>query len=120
MFTVFPERTTIIYLDQNKWIDLSRAYYGMAEGQKFQHVLTKIQSAVLSKNAIFPLSFQHYFETNKSSNLEQRRRLAKVMAELSQGICISPQERMMHWELKRSLAKLFNEPIFEIQSASWR
>lgn len=117
VFTTFPERTTIIYLDQNKWIDLSHAYHGMPEGQKFQHVLTKIQSAVSRKDAIFPLSFQHYFETNKGSNLEQRRRLAKVMAEISKGICISPQERMMQWELKRSLAKLFNEPILETPSA---
>ena len=117
MFTAFPEKTTIIYLDQNKWIDLSRAYYGMAEGKKFQGILSKVQSAVSSKNAIFPLSFQHYFETNKSSNLEQRRRLARVMAEISQGICISPQERMMQWELERSLGKLFNEPIPELPSA---
>ncbi len=50
-------------------------------------------------------------------NIEQRKRLAKVMAEISQGVCISPQERMMQWELVRSLSKLFNEPIPEAPSA---
>lgn len=116
MFTTFPEKTTVIYLDQNKWIDLSRAYHGMPGGQKFQHVLEKIQTAVFSESAIFPLSFQHYYETNKNSDLEQRRRLAKVMAEISQGIAISPQERLMKWELESALAKLFNEPIPETLS----
>jgi hypothetical protein len=114
MFTTFPKETTIVYLDQNKWIDLSRAYHGMPEGKEFQPALTKIQSAVLNKSAIFPLSFQHYFETNKDPDLERRRRLARVMAELSQGICISPQERMMQWELERALAQLFNEQSPEI------
>lgn len=113
MFRVFPEKTIVVYLDQNKWIDLSRAYHGMLGGKNFEHVLAKIQSAVADKNAIFPLSFQHYYETNKNSDLEQRRRLAKVMAEISQGICISPQERMLQWELERALAKLFGEPIPE-------
>jgi hypothetical protein len=117
MFTLFPEKTIVVYLDQNKWIDLSRAYYGMPEGKQFQPVLTKIQSAVLNKSAIFPLSFQHYFETNKTPDIERRKRLAKVMAEISQGICISPQERMMQWELGRSLAKLFDEPFPEVPSA---
>lgn len=117
MFTTFPEKTTIVYLDQNKWIDLSRAYHGKPEGKKFQDVLTKIQAAVSNKSAIFPLSFQHYFETNKDPDIERRRRLARVMAEISQGLCISPQERMMQWELERALAQLFNEQSPEIPPA---
>jgi len=116
MFTAFPEKTIIVYLDQNKWIDLSRAYHGIPEGQKFKHVLEKIQKAVSNKNAIFPLSFEHIFETNKDPDVERRKRLAKVMAEISQGIAISPQERTMQWELERALAKLFNEPIPETPS----
>lgn len=111
MFTAFPEKTIIVYLDQNKWIDLSRAYHGMTEGKKFQDVLTKIQTAVSNKSVIFPLSFQHYFETNKDPDVERRKRLARVMAEISQGISISPQERTMQWELEKALAKLYNEPI---------
>ncbi len=111
MFTVFPEKTTIVYLDQNKWNDLSNAYHGMPRGQKFQHVLEKIQTAVSNKSAIFPLSFEHYFGTNKDPDIERRKRLAKVMAEISQGITISPHERTLQWELERALAKLYNEPI---------
>jgi len=111
MFAEFPKSSTIVYLDQNMWIYLSQAYYGIPKGEKYQPVLAKIQKAVSNKSAIFPLSSQHYYETNKGSDLEQRKRLAKVMAEISQGIAISPQERMFKWELVRALAKLFNEPI---------
>ncbi len=77
MFTAFPETTTIVYLDQNKWIDLSRAYYGIQDGQKFQSVLTKIQTVVSNKSAIFPLSFQHYYETNKSSEYRTTQTFSK-------------------------------------------
>jgi hypothetical protein len=111
VFATFSDETTIVYLDQNKWIDLSRAYHRMPGAQKFQHVLEKIQKAVSNKSAIFPLSFQHYYETNKNSDLEQRKRLASVMAEISQGIAISPQERMLQWELIEALGKLYNAPI---------
>jgi hypothetical protein len=111
MFTTFPKETTIIYLDQNKWNDLSCAYYGMPEGKKFRHVLEKIQTAISNKSAILPLSFEHYFETNKDPDVERRKRLAKVLAKISQGIAISPQERTTQLELTRALAELYNEPI---------
>lgn len=110
MFTTFPEGTNIVYLDQNKWNDLSNAYHGLPQGQKFQHVLEKILMAVSNKSAIFPLSFEHYFETSKDPDAERRKRLAKVMAEVSQGVTISPQERTLQWELEGALAKLYDEP----------
>ncbi|MBX3037385.1 MAG: hypothetical protein KF758_10805 [Anaerolineales bacterium] len=109
MFTTFPEKTLIVYLDQNKWIDLAKAQVGRADGQKYQAVLEKITEVVDQGKAIFPLSWIHFVETRKKHNLKKRKELAKVMAEISQGIAIVPKSKIMNWELERAIAMAFGE-----------
>lgn len=109
MFAEFPEKTTIVYLDQNKWNDLSNAYYGLTQGRKFQHVLEKIQTAVSNKSAVFPISFEHWFETHKDPDRERRKRLAVVMSEISRGVSISPQSKIRRWEFTQELGKAFHK-----------
>jgi hypothetical protein len=111
------EKPIYIYLDQNKWIDLSRAYYDMTEGQKFKRILDKIQKGISNKKIICPLSFEHVFETRKKKDLTRRKRLATVMSEISQGNTISPQSIMRKWELSRALGDLFQKPSIYMPSA---
>jgi len=72
-----------IYLDQNKWIDLAKAYHGRQDGQKFAPALQASFLATEQDRARFPLSVMHYMEVGKSSQGDRRLRLAKVMAQLS-------------------------------------
>ena len=110
------EMPMVIYLDQNKWIDLARAYHDRPGGSQYKSVLQKIIDAVESKKAILPLSAQHIIETRKELNFERRKRLAKVMAEISHGITIAPQGRMARWELASSLGNIFQQQSPNIPS----
>lgn len=109
MFTTFSEKTKIIYLDQNKWIDLAKARVGRADGQKYQAVLEKIIEVVSQGKAIFPLSWIHFVETRKKRDLKKRKELAEVMAEISRGIAIIPKSIIMNWEMERAIAMAFGE-----------
>jgi|DewCreStandDraft_4_1066084.scaffolds.fasta_scaffold35254_3 hypothetical protein len=109
MFTTFPDKTLIVYLDQNKWIDLARARTGRADGQKYQIVLKKIREVVRQDKAVFPLSWIHFVETRKKRDLKKRKELAEVMAEISQGIAIIPKSIVMNWELHCAIATAFGE-----------
>lgn len=116
MFTTIPEKTLIVYLDQNKWIDLARARVGRADGQKHQAVLEKITEVVSQGKAVFPLSWLHFVETRKKRDLKKRRELAEVMAEISQGIAIIPKSIIMNWELEHAIAMAFGETPTPIPS----
>ncbi len=52
----------IIYLDQNKWIDLARVMVGNPKGSEFREVYEKIEGKVKSGDWKFPLSSIHYME----------------------------------------------------------
>jgi hypothetical protein len=96
-----------IYLDQNKWIDLARAYHNRPDGKQFKSVLQKVTKAVESKRANFPLSAFHIAETQKRSDISSRKRLSKVMATISQGWAISLSEIISNTEIQLSGAKIF-------------
>ncbi len=49
------EMLMVIYLDQNKWIDLARAYHNRPNGNQFKSVLQKVIEAVESKKSNFPI-----------------------------------------------------------------
>ncbi len=109
MFTTLPKKTLIVYLDQNKWIDLAKAHVGRADGQKYQIVLEKMTEVVRQGKAAFPLSWLHFVETRKKRDLKKRKELAEVMAEISQGIAIIPKSMIINWELQRAIAMAFGE-----------
>src|ERR1700683_3054434 len=53
-----------VYLDQNKWVDLSRGFESEdAGGAKFRDVALAVEAAVEAGHASFPLSVAHIFET---------------------------------------------------------
>lgn len=112
-----PQKPFAIYLDLNKWIDLSRAYYKRPDGEPYQEVLQKISQLVETNKIVLPLSATHLIEVKKSRNIERRKRLASVMSLLSKGITISPQDRMAKWELLKNLSLTFGKPVPEIPSA---
>jgi len=80
-----------VYLDQNKWIDLSRAHHGDPLGAPFEDALAAVSQAVSDGTASFPLSAGHYFETWKQRKRDPRRALAEVMSNLSQHRTIGDQ-----------------------------
>lgn len=100
-----PNSPPMVYLDQNKWIDLARAYHGLPQGARFTPVLHKIQAAVQQNAARFPFSSIHVIETLKMGDADRRARLAQVMAEVSEGWTIAQPERVFADELKVAVPK---------------
>jgi len=97
----------IVYLDQNKWINIARIYYGRDSSPDSQRALSHIRDKIEQGVAIFPLSSVHYIETAKNNNHEQRRRLGTVMWELSGGYTMASSYHLICYELETALAQRF-------------
>lgn len=102
-------KPVLVYLDQNKWIDLSRAYYKRVEGEKFAQTLVNVQKAVAENIVIFPLSLAHIIETQKTPDIDRRKRLAKVMVEISKGWTIANHCYIIPKEISSAISKMFGK-----------
>lgn len=102
-------QVTLVYLDQNKWIDLARAHYNRPGGEPFRSVLEQVEAAVGAARAIFPLSDAHVIETYKERDTSRRERLAQVMVKISQGWMIAPASYTCPRELEVAVARFFDE-----------
>jgi hypothetical protein len=94
-----PNTPLMVYLDQNKWIDLGLAYHQHPRGACFATTLRKVQNAVKQKAARFPFSSIHVLEMMKMGDISRRQRLAQVIAEFSEGWTIAQQEKVSPSEL---------------------
>jgi hypothetical protein len=99
-----------VYLDQNKWIDLSRAATGHPKGPSFADALAVCKFGVQTGLASFPLSSVHYMETLKRRDAKSRHRLAAVMRELSKHHAIAPVSQVLPAELDAALHGRFGKP----------
>jgi hypothetical protein len=102
----------IIYLDQNKWIELARAASGKASPELHQVLEILRESKRLGLNA-FPLSLAHFIETNKRRDLESRSRLGSLMWELSDNWTLAAPTAIQRWELDRALSITLNRRLNE-------
>jgi hypothetical protein len=75
----------IIYLDQNKWIDLSRAVKDPAGYPELRTVLEVLVEEAKARRIVMPLTQTNIYETHKINDPQRRHDLAYVQATLSQG-----------------------------------
>ena len=101
---------SIVYLDQNKWIQLSRVANGLDSSPAIADALTFMRGARDMKLACFPLSLAHYLETHRASP-GARRRLAAVMLEISGGVTLAGLRVIVEHELDIALARRFPERV---------
>lgn len=99
-----------VYLDQNKWIDLSRALAGDELGAPFREVAAEIVASVEAGSASFPLSVAHVFELWKKRRAEPRQRLASTMSTISKNDAIAPPWVLLPAELDRAFQSRFSRP----------
>lgn len=110
----------IVYLDQNHWIHLTRAYYGLLKGEQYVSFLESILRASQDGVAIFPMSNAHVIEIRKTADVAHRERLAHVISEISKGWTLAPSSYMVPKELRISLARMYNNEILPRPSAIGR
>jgi hypothetical protein len=78
----------IIYLDQNKWIDLAKAINKPEEYPIYVKTANLVLEKVKSGDWIFPLSIIHVLETISRADPKSRERLVDIMLEVSNGYSI--------------------------------
>ena len=103
--------TKIVYLDQNKWIDLARAFYDREDGQKFKDTLSFLQDKVEKNEIIIPISVVHLIETAKNANKDKRERLANFIASLSKGYGIVSYLNVRDLEIENAILKRIGKPL---------
>lgn len=95
----------LIYLDQNKWIDIARAHYGRDDGKPFVPVLADLTKRVGQEEIIIPMSAIHYIETSRPEDKERRERLARFMVKLSKGYGILPFNSIRDIEVQQAIMR---------------
>jgi len=96
----------LIYLDQNKWIELAKVVHGKDTSVRGKRILRSLIAATESGSTI-PLSAIHYMETARISNTERRRRLGQTMWRFSHGTTMAAYMAVVRHELERALSKHF-------------
>lgn len=107
-------RPRLLYLDLNKWIELTRGTGNLSFGQDHTN-LRAAEELVSSGRAIFPLSAAHFFEVAKIGSDSRRRRIAKLMAELSQGWFLVAPGNLLMAELREAVATQFKRPFRNVE-----
>lgn len=83
-------RGNVICLDQCAWIELSRAYHGEVGEPQQRRVLRDMIALAKDNTALFPITYERFFETNKPKERDKRVKLAEFMVGLSRGLTFGP------------------------------
>ena len=75
----------VVFLDQNKWIDLARVEAGKKTSGPLIPLYNALKAAVDCGATVVPLSLSHIIETSKRNDQTSRRHLARTQASLSNG-----------------------------------
>jgi hypothetical protein len=95
--------SVVVYLDQNKWIQLARVLTGKESNAE----VAAVAEAALADRIQLPLSAVHYLETARISDIGRRQRLGKVMWELSKGRTLLSQRDLIIHEAEVVLSRYF-------------
>lgn len=94
----------IVYLDQNKWIELARMFHGKDMSSRASRVLRDFNAARAVARVKLPLSSVHYIETSRVSNVDRKVRLGAAMWYFSRGETLLGYQAIVRYELEVALA----------------
>jgi hypothetical protein len=97
----------IVYLDQNKWIELARVQAGAVTSGPTADLYTQLLAAVECGQVLFPLSVSHVLETSKRNDPISRGHLADTQANLSRGYAYRSRAGRLEIEVRATLHSLF-------------
>lgn len=103
----------IVYLDQNKWIELAKIYHGKLSSPGDSAFLKEIEASI-ECGYQYPLSAIHYMEFSRISNVGRRKRLGEVMWKYSKGKTLASTEEIVLKEIEDSLKQFF--PVIKSRS----
>jgi hypothetical protein len=100
----------IIYLDLNKWVDLSWAATGDQRGSRFADVLAIARHGARAGLARFPLSSTHYMELARARFGRTRGEVGGIMNELSRQETICASTDLLPGEIDRACRDRWGRP----------
>jgi hypothetical protein len=99
------EKRLIVYLDQNKWIQLARLEHGLDDTENDLDILSQVRLK-LSSGHLFPVSSYHLMEFARIRDVERRRKLGSIMWKYSNGLSVSSPHEIVSYEIEAALRKL--------------
>ncbi len=106
----------VVYLDQNKWVDVARAVYDPERHALLHSTLTALCPALDRGDLVFPLSMSTLYETYKIGDPDRRHRMAHVQATFSQGRVFRGRQARLEVEASavlRAAGGLTDLPVVE-------
>lgn len=95
----------LVYLDQNKWIQLARVLYQKETNDD----IAIIKDLVDDGKIVLPLSAWHYMETFRIADLARRQRLGNIMWELSKRKTLLSNRDLVIHEVEVEVSKVYPE-----------
>ena len=96
-----------LYLDQNKWIALSRAHYGRPDGEAFKDALASLQAAVANGELIVPFSLVNAVEAMIDRAADRRERFVPFIVAQSGNCAIFPEGSVCKVEVANAVRQVF-------------
>jgi hypothetical protein len=106
----------VVYLDQNKWIELARVQAGAVRTGPIADLYEQLLSAVASRRVLFPLSASHVLETSKRNDHVSRGHLAETQARLSRGYAYRSRAGRLEVEVRAAIHRIFSLRMPELPS----
>lgn len=104
------ERVRRLYLDTCHWIRLRDVILGRPAPTIYVALLARLRELKATDKILCPLSYPMYHELAKQSDDKTRRTMARLMDDLSEGICIQPPNQIERIELKRHILRIVLGP----------
>lgn len=98
----------IIYLDQNKWIELLRAEKSPGDYPSQFAILQSLTARRDAGEIVLPLSATNIYETYKIGDPQRRQGLALLQASLSGGLVFRGRYRRLETELSAFLSEAYH------------
>lgn len=93
----------IVYLDQNKWIELARAVNRVESSSRAGQIARWFECRV-KRNCVLPFSAIHLMELARIQDSGRRSRLGRVIWNFSKGATTAPLKDILLWELEVAFA----------------
>jgi hypothetical protein len=111
-------RPHIVYLDQNKWIELARAVKHPDDFPPQHALLVAITREAEAGRLLLPLTAANIYETHKINDPQRRHELAFLQASFSRGLVFRGRHKRLEAELNDLWCVLYEWPQVE-REALW-
>jgi hypothetical protein len=102
----------ILFLDQNKWIQLAQVHSGKIVSEAVCDIYQQLINASHKGEILVPLTAANILETSKRNDPDSRANLAQIQAKLSKGFVFRSRKTRLLLEIRNALCLAFgNDPV---------